>query len=100
MTETVKQYNGFIKEIQMILHPNLVDVFLKIHNKLIEEAVEEAKNYKPTEFMKELEADIKTYAKSEDKLLADLRLKMIIKKIKNYKSVTDFKNSQANKESK
>jgi hypothetical protein len=80
MTDTIKQYNDYLGQIEMILHPNLFNAFLKIHNKLLEESVEQAKSFKPSTEWIELKKDIDKMKNSE-KSFRPLYIKSILKKI-------------------
>lgn len=65
MTETTKEYNNYLAQIGMVIHPNLLNAFMKIHNKLIEEAVAEAKQVKPSKEWFDLKETVERMKNSE-----------------------------------
>lgn len=80
MNETIKQFNDYLQQIEMILHPNLFNAFLKIHNKILEENVEQAKSFKPSKEWVELKKEIDKMKNSE-KAFHPLYKKSILKMI-------------------
>ncbi len=82
MNDTIKEYNKYLEQIEMILHPNLFNAFMKIHNKILEEEVSKAKAFKPSQEWVELKNNIDKMNEGEP-FLKPLLLKSIIKKIKD-----------------
>ena len=80
MTDTIKQYNDYLEQIEMILHPNLYNAFLKIHNKILEESIEQAKLFKPSTEWIQLKKEIDKMKNSE-KAFRSLYIKSILKMI-------------------
>ena len=80
MSDTIKEYNNYLSQIEMILHPNLFNAFMKIHNKLIEEEVKKAKSFKPSKEWIELKQIIDDMRKKEP-AFKSLFIKQILKQI-------------------
>ena len=83
MREIAKEYNGYLDQIRLVLHPNLVDGFMKIHNKIVAAEVELAKTYKPSKEIEELEPLLIRYSECKEKAIKGLMLKNISTKIKS-----------------
>lgn len=45
MDEITKQYNQYLAQIEMVLHPNLYGAFLKIHNTILENEIRKARRF-------------------------------------------------------
>ena len=82
LVEIVKEYNSYIAQISMFLHPNIVNAFMRIHNKLVKVEIEIARTYKPSKEIEELEPLLIRYAECKEKAIKDLMLKNINTHIK------------------
>lgn len=80
MRDTIKEYNNYLSQIEMILHPNLFNAFMNIHNKLIEEEVENAKSFKPSKEWIKLKQIIDDMRKKEP-AFKSIYMKELIKQI-------------------
>jgi hypothetical protein len=81
MNETIKKYNSYLEQLEMILHPNLLGVFMKIHNELVKAEVEQARTFKPSPEWVELKNLIDRMKGTKEKEMKQLLMTSIIKKI-------------------
>lgn len=80
MLETLEEYKDYLQQIERIIHPNLFSAFLKIHNKIVEESVNEAKQFKPAKEWVELKTTIEAM-KGKEVIWRKMYLKQILKQI-------------------
>jgi hypothetical protein len=80
MNEIIKEYNSYLDQIGMILHPNLLGAFLKIHNQIVAAEVEKARLFKPSKEWVELKKTIDEM-KALDNHWKTLYMKRIVKQI-------------------
>jgi len=68
----------------MIIHPNLFNVFLRVHNEICKEQVEQAKSYKPSEMVVKMTELIDRFMNCP-KEFEPLLLKAMKKELKQFK---------------
>ena len=81
MTELIKKYNSFLDQFEMLLHPNIVSGFRKIHNEILKEEIATARTFKPSKEWLDLKNDIDNIRKSYLPETRPLMLKSLLKKI-------------------
>lgn len=81
MTELTKKYNEYLEQFEMLLHPNIVQGFRKIHNEIVASEVDAARRFKPSKEWLEIKKDLDRIKTGYPKELNSLLLKNIIKKI-------------------
>ena len=80
MTDLIKEYNSYLSQLEMVLHPNLLNAFIKIHNEILKAEIEQAKSFKPSKEWVELKRTI-TEMNSKEKSFQDLYMRQIKKQI-------------------
>ena len=81
INDTIKEYNNYLSQLEMILHPNIYNAYLKIHHKLVQQHVEEAKTFKPCKEWVELK-ELVDKMNRESKDWQPVRLKAITRMVK------------------
>lgn len=85
MSEAIKEYHKYLEQLEMIVHPNLYNAFLKIHNEIVKAEIEKAKLFKPAQEWIDLKILI-DQMKEKERAFRPLYMKQIIKQIDNLPS--------------